>query len=281
MTIKYKIQQRKIMKKLIIASLAITSISAFAQNQSGFDGFVSAGVGTNEISGYGESDNSSISTFRGTFSFAHDSGFGIQVDNVIDNQKIQELARIRTNDLALHGFYRKDNYLGGVVYQTRNFKGKVDGGSITLPVDRVFTGLEGQYDLGDVTIYAITAQDKISLYADSVTGRTNMVEARYFFNDNLRTDISFTKSKFSEGEADFKANTTAIGVEYKYNKLPFSAFVKYQNMNGSFVDTERFVVGITVNFGKDTLKSRNSSGAGLNPISLDNQLMSLVGSLPK
>ena len=47
-------------------------------------------------------------------------------------------------------------------------------------------------------------------------------------------------------------------------------------MNGSFVDTKRFIVGVTFNFGKETLKARNSSGVSLNPISLDNQMLEML-----
>lgn len=270
------------MKKFIFASIALVSSGAFAQ-ASGFDGFVSAGLGNNKVSAEGESDNSQTTALRGTFSFTHATGFGLQVDNVIDNQEMMEY-KIRTSDLAVHGFYRKDNYLVGLIHQTRNFKAKMDGMSMTLPIDRSFTGFEGQYDFGPVTVYGLSAKDKIGISAfgdggGEIKGRTNLIEARYFFNDNLRTDVSFGTSKFSDmagsGES-LKTNTTSIGVEYKFSNTPFSAFAKYQNLNGSVLDTKRLFVGVTLNFGKETLKARNTSGASLNPISVDNQLMSAL-----
>ncbi|MGV0959843.1 MAG: hypothetical protein ACOYB1_08405 [Limnohabitans sp.] len=267
------------MKKIFLASIALSAVSAFAQNQaSGFDGFVSAGVGTNKISAYEFSDSSTMSNFRGTFSYAHTSGFGIQVDNVIDNQDFAA-SKIRTNDLALHGFYRNDNYLIGGIYQTRNFKAKADSITSTLPIDRTFAGFEGLYDFGDVTVYGLTANDKVEMGfigpGVSANGRTSLIEARYFFNENLRTDVSYATSKFSEMGDTSKTNTTSVGVEYKFNDSPFSAFAKYQNMNGSFVDTKRFYVGVTLNFGKETLKARNASGASLNPIGVDNQILGI------
>ncbi|HCH69992.1 MAG TPA: hypothetical protein DE042_05785 [Colwellia sp.] len=267
------------MKRLLIASLAIASTSVFSQNQSSFDGFLSAGVGKNKITAYNDSDSSNMSTLRGSFSFTHSTGFGVQIDNVINNQEIDNsYLKVRTNDLALHGFYRQDNYLVGVIHQTRNFKAEIEGHSITIPLDRTFTGFEGQYDFGNLTVYGLTARDEINIpifsSSANITGRKNTAEARYFFNDNLRTDLSYSTSKFS-GESS-EINTTTIGVEYKFSSAPFSAYAKFQDMNGSFVDTKRFIVGVTFNFGKETLKARNSSGVSLNPISLDNQMLEML-----
>lgn len=269
------------MKKFIFASIAMVASGAFAQ-ASGFDGFVSAGLGNNKISAEGESDSSQTNTLRGTFSYKHANGFGIQVDNVIDNQEMMEY-KIRTSDLALHGFYRKDNYLLGLIHQTRNFKAKMEGMSMTLPIDRSFTGLEGQYDFGPVTVYGLSAEDKIALYEGAaIKGRTNQIEVRYFFNENLRTDLSFGASKFSDmggSDESMKTKTTSIGAEYKFSNSPFSAFAKYQDLNGTFFDTKRLFVGVTFNFGNTSLKARNTSGASLNPISVDNQLMGVLGGM--
>lgn len=270
------------MKKFIFATIALATSGVFAQ-ASGFDGFVSAGLGNNKVSAEGESDSSQTNTLRGTFSYKHASGFGIQVDNVIDNQEMMEY-KIRTSDLALHGFYRKDNYLLGVIHQTRNFK--MEGMSMTLPIDRSFTGFEGQYDFGPVTVYGLTAKDKISAYTGSeggdIKGRTNQIEVRYFFNENLRTDLSLGASKFSNmvgSDESMKTKTTSIGAEYKFSNSPFSAFAKYQDLNGTFFDTKRLFVGVTFNFGNTSLKARNTSGASLNPISVDNQLMGVLGGM--
>lgn len=272
------------MKNVLFATLALASVAVFAQsNASGFDGFVSAGLGTNKLSGGELSDSSSMSNMRGTFAYTDASGFGVQLDNVIDKQSLSlgsPSVKIQTNDLALHGFYRRDNYLLGLIHQTRTFKAdQVMGGSsmTTLPLDRTFTGFEGQYDFGNVTLYGVSARDKIAAGGEqSIRGRTNLIEARYFLNDNLRGDLSFAQSKFNDlgGELSSTTKTTSLGLEYKFSASPFSAFAKYQNMNGSFLDTKRFIVGVTLNFGKESLKARNSSGASLNPIGVDNQLMS-------
>lgn len=268
------------MKKILIASIALASAGAYAQS-SGFDGFVSAAAGTNKISTSVDpensySSNSGTSNLRGTFSFTHATGFGVQVDNVVDNQNII-MAKIRTNDTAFHGFYRQDNYLIGAIYQTRTFKAKAEGMTSTLPVDRAFTGFEGQYDFGDISVYGLTARDTISMYDTEFKGRTNSLEARYFFNDNLRTDFTYATSNFSEFETSSKSKTKSVGVEYKFNDSPFSAFAKYQDIGGTFVDTKRFFVGVTLSFGKESLKARNASGASLNPISVDNQLLNAFG----
>ena len=273
------------MKKHLLALSALACTAALAQNTSGFDGFLSAGYGSNKITVTDVtemSDSSNTSTLRGSFAFTHATGLGLQVDNLIDNQSIGGTAKIRTNDLALHGFFRQQNFLVGLIHQTRNFKATDIGlgsGSTTLPLDRTFTGVEGQYDFGPVTVYGLTASDKLStgfIGDQTLSGRTSVLEARYFFNDNLRTDLSYATSKFSD-VGDVKNGTTTLGLEYKFNSSPLSAYAKYQNMNGTFIDTKRFVVGINLSLGKETLKARNSSGASLNPIAVDNQVLSLFG----
>ncbi len=270
------------MKKSIFAVLALTSMSVMAQNHSsvaGFDGFVSLSAGSSKVSVPDESDRSGTSGLRASFAYTHNSGFGLQVDTLFDNQKLGfggDNLKIRANDLAFHPYYRQENFLLGGIYQTRDFKVKFDSSSGTLPLDRTFTGLQGQYAFGQFTVFGLTARDKISAFMGgptNTTGRTNIIEGRYFLNDNLRIDLSHMRSKFSD--FDSKARTTSIGAEYKFAGSPFSVFGKYQNTNGSEVDTKRFFLGATLNFGKETLKSRNSSGASLNPIPLDNQILNI------
>lgn len=279
------------MKKLLLALTAAASASAFAQTQtSGFDGFVSAGIGTNNLSANGISGSSAMSNLRATFSFTHPTGFGIQVDNVIENQNIGADTWGITNntdpkfgnrDLAVHGFYRKDNFLVGVIYQARTVNLKGDDLAVTLPIDRTFMGVEGQYDLGGVTLTGATAQDKVSAGAEGVTGHTHAVGARYFLSDNLRADVAYKTSKFSFMDQSSTTNSMSLGGEYKFDKSPFSAFAKYEYMNGSFLDTKRLLVGISWNFGKESLKARNSSGASLNPIGGDNQLLGFLGAVAR
>lgn len=257
--------------------------AAFAANSqdsqnTGFDGFVSAAYGTNKLAVDGESESNGTSNYRGSFSYIHATGLGVQVDNISDSQTVSTY-KVRANDLALHGFYRGSNYQAGVIRQTRDFKVSAQGQSMTLPIDRTFTGLEGQYHFSAVTVYGVTAAEKLAMYNNGTyTGRTNLIEARYFINENLRTDLTLIRSKFSENDFDAKANTAGLGVEYKFNNSPISLFGKYQKLDNSVADisTNRFLVGVTFSMGKNSLRARNQSGASMNPIPLDNQLVGLI-----
>ncbi|WP_158270586.1 hypothetical protein [Limnohabitans sp. Jir72] len=243
----------------------------------GFDGFVSVASGTNKVSSNGTADSANANSLRGTFAFTHQTGFGLQLDNSIDNQTVAILqsVKMRSSDLALHGFYRSNDYLVGLMHQTRTFKiGGINGQSITMPVDRTFSGFEGQYHFDNVTLYGQTASDRVNVYLNGITkGRTNFVEARYFFNSNLRADASYGESKLDNVNANSRVKTSSVGLEYKLDNSPFSFFGKYQDMRGTNLDTKRFLIGAQFNFGQGSLSDRNRSGASLNTIGADNMLL--------
>lgn len=255
-------------------SFATTSVFAQAKNIDGFDGILSAGFGSSKFSGDGNSDTDRLVNLRGSFSYTDKTGFGVQIDNGIDKQSIDG-GKIQSDDMALHAFYRTQNYLVGLIHQNRKFK--LSGGDFgpssdfVAPVDRNFNGFEGQYHFKDVTLYGQFTRDSASFFGDKVKGNTNMIEARYFFNDNLRADIGYTKSDLSISKAD----TVTAGVEYRLNNSPVSLFAKYQDTNGKnfAADTTRYLVGVTYNFGKGSLRERNQSGVSLNPIKADNLVL--------
>ena len=269
------------MKKFAFTLTLIAAASAaLAQNQTaGLDGFVSAAVGTNKVSAAGTSDTANANALRGTFAYTHESGFGVQLDNNIDNQTVGAVGKFRSTDLALHGFYRSQDYLVGMIHQTRSFK--INDNNFfyagTLPIDRTFFGFEGQYHFDNITVYGQTASDKLNVVGNDVKGRTNLLEGRYFFSNNLRTDLSYAQSKFDDNGFSARVKTTSIGLEYRLDNSPVSLFGKYQDMNGDYTDTKRFLIGVNFNFGKGTLSDRNRSGASLNPIGADNLLLNQFG----
>ena len=267
-------------KSIFTVALALTSSLALAQNQAAnMDGFVSVATGTNNVSANGVSGTANANSLRGTFAYTHESGFGLQVDNNIDNQTttVQQASKFRSSDLALHGFYRSTDYLVGLIHQTRTFKvGGINGQSITMPIDRVFSGFEGQYHFDNFTLYGQTASDRVNIYGNNTKGRTNFVEARYFIDSNLRADFSYGESKFDDVNFNMRVKTTSVGLEYKLDNSPFSFFGKYQDMNGTNLDTKRFLIGAKFNFGQGSLSDRNRSGASLNTIGADNILLNQV-----
>jgi opacity protein-like surface antigen len=278
-------QGLKDMKKILFTALALASFSAVAEPQGVFDAILSGSLVTNQISSNGFSDTSTRPNFRTSFSYIHQSGYGVQVDNVIDNQKVDFDAGgaanidISTHEMAIHAYYAKQNYKIGLQHQTRKFEIEMNGMTLTAPIDRAFTGIEGQYDHKNLSFYALTARDSVSFIYTNGKGRTNILEARYFFDENLRTDISYARSKFNDFDGDLKSNTMRVGAEYKMPASAWSFFANYQKMDCVLVDTDRFTVGMSFNLAKDTLKSRNSSGASFNPVSLDNQLLSFLGAI--
>lgn len=259
-------------KIALVAVLSSLSINVMAQSKSleGFDGILSAAVGSTKLSAEGSSDTDRLINLRGSFSFTDKTGFGVQIDNAYDKQNSLYGEKVQSDDLALHAFYRNQQYLVGLIHQTRKYKssGGFGPGEFVIPMDRTFTGLEAQYHLKDVTLYGQFTRDKLNIFGFEEKGNTNMVEARYFFSDNLRTDLGYTKSDFNTS----KVNTVTAGVEYRLDNSPVSIFAKYQNSNGKSdaVDTTRYTVGVTYNFGKTSLRERNSSGVSLNPVKIDN-----------
>ena len=248
---------------------------------------------------------------RASFSYTDPNQFGLQVDGVYASNGMDK-STASTVDLAGHAFYRTDKYLLGAITQYR--KPSLTSKSYNyIPTDifapeQFFWGAEAQAYLGQFTLYGQIARQEFinqSNYGIAELGSglgdhgvALSLKARYFINDNWRVDGTYAYNKvylnnsilgdtdiFSEIGKSANQNTFGLATEYRFANKPYSITASYEHTSidlfgGLFsVDTDRAMVGFRLNFGKDSLKARDQSGASLDPISQDALFSTAIGSL--
>lgn len=281
--------------------LPLMSSVSFAQSgsssNSGFDGFISGAVGYGSNSGnnglltYSDMKSGFAGELRGSFSYDHTSGFGVQLDNQYTLQRFSSLG-VGTTDLVVHGYFRDANYLLGAFAQRRTFDISQAGYSIHVPLARNFYGVEGQVYRDKFTVYTqLGAQDGSEYYYNSSNkaGFIGSVEARYFPEDTMKISIGYqygvqkNNYLFSEYGGDNKASVYSIGVEYQLKNTPVTVFATAQHSNAQSsylgydadIKNTRVLVGGKIHFGDGSLFKRDRSGATLNPIKLDNSMLAI------
>ena len=275
-------------------------------NESLLDGSLLGEGGAYSLS---NSNDTSYKT-RASFSYTDPNQFGVQVDGVYARNGMDK-STASTVDLAGHAFYRTDKYLLGAITQYRKPSLKLNdeyGYLLTdiLAPDQFFWGAEGQAYFGKFTLYGqIARQEFINQsnygYAELGSGLGDhglalSLKARYFINDNWRVDGSYAYNKvylknsilgyiFDEIGNSANQNTFGLATEYRFANKPYSITASYEHTSidlfgGLFsVDTNRAMVGFRLNFGKDSLRSRDQSGASLDPISQDALFSTAIGSI--
>ena len=249
---------------------------------------------------------------RASFSYTDPNQFGLQVDGVYARNGMDKSTASNV-DLAGHAFYRTDKYLLGAITQYRkpNLNTKeyyFDIYSNLFTPEQFFWGAEGQAYFGQFTLYGQIARQEFinqsnygidelgSGFGDH--GLALSLKARYFINENWRVDVRYAYNKFylnnsiiggidiyNEIGNSANQNTFGLATEYRFANKPYSLTASYEHTSidlfrGLFsVDTDRAMVGFRLNFGKDSLKARDQSGASLDPISQDALFSTAIGSL--
>lgn len=262
------------------------SISSADTGVGGYDGYLLGAVGqVQSKDSFGANLHGGTEQLRLSIAYTGKEGFGGQIDNVYDRQKNPStyLDKASTTDVAGHFFYRNQSWLGGIFAQRRTFDITWQNSySFHMPVDRTFYGLEGQKHLDNVTLYGQVGRQDLGLANVNSKGNIAVGEVRYFIKDNWRVDASYQYSKLNEelytGWGG-KSNVYSVGSEYRFTDTPLSIFVQYDSMHqdANYVLSDgarsnRFLVGLKMSLGKDTLKQRNNDGATLHPIKIDNMM---------
>ena len=240
---------------------------------------------------------------RGSFAYQSPSKLGIQFDAIYSQDDMKK-AKMTTLDLAGHAFYRNDKFLLGLFgqYKQPKLRNKnivdnssdletaflansvINSSSDALVKDQAFFGAEAQGYFGDLTLTGQVARqnfiNKGGNYSDisgDVYKRGSVATAKvdYFVNDNWKVTGGYSFNNVSGGVShDTKKYT--LGTEYRLDNYPVSFFADYTRNKLSFdeqffstskFDTDAVMLGMKWNFGSDSLKSRNRSGASLDPIS--------------
>jgi biotin operon repressor len=285
---------------LSLKSYQAGTIDAFVSGAYGrtkYKGDLSSDATTNTLR-----DNSY--NIRGSFAYQDPSKLGVQFDAVYSQDKFKS-SKMTTLDLAGHGFYRNDKFLVGLFGQYKQpkihsdvistgldgsddaiFNAGVDVVSRAAASDQVFFGGEAQGYFGDLTLTGQIARQEFVNQKDVSSdlnfgklykhGRVASAKADYFINNNWRVT-----GGFSYNTVDMLANVSSdtkkysLSSEYRLDNYPVSFYADYTRNKLSFdtdiaqdkFDADAIMLGMKWNFGSDSLKSRNRSGASLDPIS--------------
>lgn len=253
------------------------------------DGFVSLAIAGDQLSFSGTGfepapiDGLTIEgAASGSYMFS--STLGFQGDVVLSNQTYSNVdtgggggsVTERNADVALHAFYRNDQYLIGAFAQYgMTGESESDHSDDSESFDRYYAGGEGQIFLGNATLYAQLGGQQLAADGVSINGWFGTFEARYFLQPDFKIDghVGFDTLNVDEG-GDTTLTTwhAGVGAEYRFSGTPFSVFAKYDysqetvaGESGSINDS-RILVGAKFNFDTPTLMDRDRSGASLKPV---------------
>lgn len=264
-------------RSTIIAALLLGTVASPALADP--SGFVSVGAGLVSFDANWADDtfDGSAVEFAASGAYDFEGGLGLQGDFVFHRYGIDVYGNDSTMtdlDGALHLFFRNDQYLLGGFVQGGASKYRYDD-YYTFEQTRGYAGLEGQVFVDNLTLYGrVAASNTANDYdAEDWTGWLADIELRYFITDNFRldvhagTEVQQTNSK----TGDIDNLKFGIGAEYKLEDSPISLFGKLDfvsSKSDSYIDQTAFrvLVGAKFNFGDDSLKSRDRTGASLKPV---------------
>ncbi len=268
------------------------------------DAFISGDIGRtrsklNYFDSYNNTVNDSSYNLRGSFAYQDPSKLGVQFDALYSQDNIKN-SKLTTIDLAGHGFYRNDKFLLGFFGQykqpkLRNKDISADAYSSVFSSDQVFFGGEAQGYFGDFTLTGQLARQEFinqPSYTDVSGnilfkhGNVATLKANYFLNDNWKVTAGYSYNSV-DMKYDYGLNNSndthkfSLSTEYRLAKYPISFYGDFIHNKFNFsypcssdctnissnLKTDALFVGIKYNFGLDSLKERDRSGASLDPIS--------------
>jgi hypothetical protein len=232
------------MKNVLFASAALAVVAlaapAFAQDATGY-------VGGSYTHGDTEGLETDTWGLNGAVAFDATETLGVQIDAGYANTAFDGFDSDDTYGATAHLFTRNDAWaIGG-------FAGVSDSDSNTAWT----AGVEGAKYLGAVTLAGTVAYANGEESSDDAWGVGG--EARYFVSDNFRLNAGLG---WAEAE-DLNVWSAGLGAEYQTASSPFSIYGGYNHVKFDDVDVEsdQFTIGLRYNFGGQTLKGRDRSGA--------------------
>ena len=217
---------------LVAVAAAALALPALAQAQTGYvdlrysdiedtDGFAIGGAVATELSGVNLQFN--VNHARMEF-----GGFDVSA-----------------TDLVAHAFTQTDSYaVGGFVSSTSG----VGTGVYCIVA-------EGSLYFGDFTLGGVVSYNTV----DNGGGHfyNYAASARYFVAENFSVAATYDNLDFSGGG---DVDIWGLETEYQFSN-PVSVFASYGNVDDGAFDYDKFSIGVRYNFGGDTLKAQERSGA--------------------
>lgn len=243
---------------------------------------------------------------RASFAYQDPSKFGAQFDAVYSQENIKgaKLSNVdlaghafyRSDKylVGLFGQYKQPSFHRSSTGNDDGYSSYTDVVGKILSPDQLFFGAEAQGYFGDLTLTGQLAHQKFINQSDYSNdgmfkdGTVATVKANYFIKDNWKVnagyayntaDMSVYWGDTSSG-ASYVNQIFSIGTEYRLSSFPVSIYGDYNHNKFNFdincVDcgditnpkykSDTIMAGLKYNFGSDSLKSRDRSGASLDPI---------------
>lgn len=251
-------------------------------------------------------NNQTDYNLRASASYQSPSNFGGQVDavystnnygnNKITNTDLAGHLFYRTDKYLLGGFlqYRSPSFTSSLEDPSSN--AIVDVSSNLFLSEQLFWGAEGQAYFGDVTVSGqLAKQDFVNqkdisgqdISGQNISGQNigqNIaddgyfanIKAKYFINDNWSAQGSFAynnvnlSNNINFGSNSIDQKSYGLNTEYRIADKPISLYAQYTHNTIDFteanLDSDQIFAGIKVNFGSISLKTRDRSGANLDPV---------------
>lgn len=275
--------------RFAIAALALTSTPAFAADAStALDAQVSAEIGYQDNgNNYDEpASNGATYSVNASVALPISQSIGLQAD-VSHSQDLMNLPydvklNNKSTSVGAHLFVRKsDKFLLGAIGQV-NFN-TISTSGYSIDMNQYFVGGEAQAYLKNVTLTAQVAYRKDEVgsfgYGPSSFGQSGVIataQAKLFINSNwsLAAKGEYSNIKFSDSY-DVNIDQWRLGLitERRLSSVPVSLLFKANygesKVDGMKLRDTRFVVGIKINFGSQSLKARDRSGASLEGFKAD------------
>ncbi|MDB5570516.1 MAG: hypothetical protein JWN93_1699 [Hyphomicrobiales bacterium] len=244
-----------------------------------FDAFGSLSAGYNSWDFEGQSLDGLNLQGRASFAAPLSGALGFQADGTFERSKLsadQGNMINNTGSLAGHLFWRDSNAgLFGLIAQASSKN------SSYISDRQYFIGVEGQYFLGNVTLYGQAAYQNlgVGMYGTSMDsdGFALAGQVRYFAAPNVMFALKggYSTLSFDAYGSSFDLNAWTIGAkaEYRLAASPISLIAEADYRRGAYKgegssvseNDTRVTVGAKWNFGTQTLIQRDRSGASLDP----------------
>lgn len=278
---------------IAITVLALTASPAFAADAStAFDAQISAEIGYQDNGNNFDEPSTNGATYavNGSVALPLSQSIGIQAD-VSHSQDLMNLPvgtklNNKTTAVGAHLFTRSnEKFLVGLIGQV-NFN-QVSTSGYSIDTNQYFAGGEAQAYLKNVTLTAQVAYRKDDLgsfgYSPdseslSLTGVIATAQAKLFINSNwsLAAKGEYSHTNFGAGiGTDVGMNQWRLGLitERRLSSVPVSIFFKANYGETKIEEVKlndtRVVIGVKINFGSQSLKARDRSGASLEGFKAD------------
>lgn len=266
------------MKRIVLgAAVAAVAAPAFAadvvepvyieepmlETTSPWSGHIEGYLGGITLGSDGDSESGWVYGGAGRVNYNFNRNWNIQGDLLVDAISADGSTLV-SYGAATHVYWRDPSSFALGAFATI---GGFGGDYSADDVYRWSIGPEGQVYFGNFTLYGQAYFGQFTDGSEAVDIWGVRGVARYFVTENLRLDGELGHHTLDLGPVDLDTFTAAAQVSYRFTGSPLTVFGRYQYENLSIsaspidLDIHKYVVGLRLTFGADTLLAEDRNGA--------------------